>query len=199
MIRSPWERALGAAVQDLHPQLRAYFGAIPLGSVGTGTGVFRLVGTPRRWIWPVLAVLGLDAVAFPVWAHDVPFTVTNQPTSAGTVRATRVFRLPSGDRVMEDEIGVTAAGLVDRLGRRAFLEAHLVPRVVGGALQLQSSEIVVRLGRLRVPLGLVSPQVQLNETAVSDGQRVELRIEAPLIGLIYQYEGQFTYKLEVNV
>jgi hypothetical protein len=67
----------------LHPRLRAYFGAVPPGHVGRGEGVFAVVGTPRRWLWPLLACTALDAVMFPVWERDVPFTVENRPVRVG--------------------------------------------------------------------------------------------------------------------
>ena len=67
-MRSPWEAALGDRLDELDPALRAYFSAIPDGSVGRGSGVFDQVGTPRRWLWPVLAILGRTGIVFPVWA-----------------------------------------------------------------------------------------------------------------------------------
>ena len=56
MTRSPYELSIGAEVlARLHPRLRTYFGPVPPGHVGRGEGVFTVVGTPRRWLWPVLA------------------------------------------------------------------------------------------------------------------------------------------------
>jgi hypothetical protein len=194
---SPWERALGARHGDLHPQLRDYFTAIPIGHVGRGSGVFSAVGTPRRWLWPVLALLARDGVAFPVWELDVPFTVENRLTALGTVRSRRTFRFPSGDQVMEDEIGVTQRGLVDRLGYRASVVTRLTATVEDSALHLTSTAVTLRLGPLRLPLGPLSPVVHLTETAHEDGgQRITLRIHAPVIGRIYEYSGTFRYAIE---
>ena len=200
MTRSPWQRALGSRIDDLDAGLRAYFGAIPPGSVGRGEGVFDVVGVRRPWLRPLLAVLALDGVMFPVWEHAVPFTVTNRPTAHGTVRATRVFQLASGERVMHDETGITADGLTDRLGRHGFVSSTLDATVVNGGLVLTSTGATLRLGPLRVPLGVLSPRVSLVERSVerSEGSRqhVSLQLRAPIVGLLYEYEGTFTYRVE---
>lgn len=193
---SPWERALGEQIAELSPALRAYFGTIPLGSVGRGTGVFSVVGTPRRWLWPFLAVLAVDGVVFPVWEHAVPFTVTNRPTTQGTVQARRVFQFESGDAVMTDEIGITAAGLTDRLGEHGLVSSTLAASVVNGRLVLRSTGVTLRLGSIRVPLGALSPRVTLVERTDGDHQHVSLRMSLPVIGTIYEYAGSFTYRVE---
>ena len=77
--QSPWEAAAGEALSGLHPRLLPYFRAIPAGSVGRGQGVFARVGTPRRWIWTVLWVLGRKGVIFADWQHDVTLNVNKSP------------------------------------------------------------------------------------------------------------------------
>ncbi len=193
---SPWERALGRGIESLDPALRSYFGTIPLGSVGRGQGVFDVVGTPRRWLWPVLSVLALDGIVFPVWEHAVPFTVTNRPTTQGTVQARRVFHFESGDAAMMDEIGITAAGLTDRLGEHGLVSSTLAPSVVSGRLVLRSTGVTLRLGSIRVPLGALSPRVTLVERTDGERQHVSLRLSFPLIGTIYEYAGSFSYRIE---
>ncbi|WP_144761648.1 DUF4166 domain-containing protein [Curtobacterium sp. 9128] len=163
MTRSPYElSATPDVVARLHPRLRAYFGAIPPGHVGRGEGVFDVVGTPRRWLWPVLAVFARDAVMFPVWERHVPFTVENRAAHVGrgtrrearvAVRALRTFHLRGGDRTMVDAITAEPAGLVDHLGRRGRVSARLRVEVDAdgpdvGALRLVSTHVAFRaLGR----------------------------------------------------
>lgn len=118
-LLSPYQRVLGAELTGLHPRLRAYFSAIPVGSVGVGEGTWDKVGSPRRWLWPVLWVLEKQGVAFPVWAEGVPFGVRNAPVGGPArpaVEAERTFRFPRAERVMVDSIGVIGDELVDRLG-----------------------------------------------------------------------------------
>jgi hypothetical protein len=181
---------------DLDAGLRAYFGAIPEGYVGRGRGVFDVVGTPRRWLWPALQLLARDGVVFPVWEHSVPFRVTNRPTARGTVRATRVFQFAGGELTMTDEIGVTRSGLTDRLGRHGIVSAALDADVANGRLVLTSTGVQLRLGPVRVPLGPLAPRVSLVERTDSDRQHVSLRLSMPLIGTLYEYSGSFTYAVE---
>lgn len=214
MNASPYElTAPPDAVARLHPRLRAYFSAIPDGHVGVGEGVFDVVGTPRRWLWPVLSVFARDGVMFPTWERDVPFRVENRPVRVrrgrrgGTedglealvaVRAHRTFRLRSGERTMVDAITAEPDGLADHLGRHGRVSAALRVDVVDGALHLVSTSVTLRvLGRAwRLP-AVVSPRVSLTERFddEADRQRVSLVLDAPLVGTLYRYEGAFEYSI----
>lgn len=193
-MTSPWRLALGPRLAELDPALASYFSDIPAGSAGRGAGVFDVVGTPRRWLWPVLAVLARAGIAFPVWQHDVPFEVRNEPGD-GAVRATLEFRFPNGTRVMRHEIRMTPRGLVDLLGTRGRLESRLRARPVDGRLELESTATALRLGRLRLPIPL-APRVRLVERREGGRQRVELALTAPVVGRIYEYAGSFDYRIE---
>jgi hypothetical protein len=189
---SPWQRALGATPEGLHPRLRGYFSAIPSGRVGRGSGTFDRVGTPRRWLRPVLAVLGRAGIVFPVWEHEVPFTVENRPDGE-VLRARRTFRFPGGDRVMVDAVAVERGVLVDRLGSAGSLRAEFDASVVDGALRLRSRRATWR----GVPIPF-APRVTLVESWDEDAgrQHVALTLDAPLIGRVYEYEGRFDYAVE---
>lgn len=193
-MSSPWEAALGQRLDDLDPALRAYFSAVPDGIVGRGSGVFDTVGTPRRWLWPVLAVLGRAGIVFPVWAHDVPFDVVNAPAD-GVVRAERTFHFAGGDRVMSDEIGAASGRIVDVLGRRRRLRVLLDPAVIEGRLELRSRGAALRVGPVWLPLPF-APRVHLVERHDGERQRVELTMTMPLVGRIYEYAGTFDYRIE---
>ncbi|RKR75137.1 DUF4166 domain-containing protein [Frondihabitans australicus] len=200
---------LGAALDDLHERLGAYFGAIPAGHVGRGHGVFDVVGTPRRWLWPILAVLGREGIAFPAWAHGVAFDVENRPTRThegdAAVSARRTFHLSGGDRAMVDEIAADNRGphgdwrLVDRLGPGRLVQASFGADVRGGALVLRSTGVGVRLGAWVLPiLRPLAPVVRLTERFDGDRERqhVSITLSMPVIGRIYEYSGFFTYRIE---
>lgn len=190
---------LGQEFDKLDPGLRDYFGAIPAGHVGRGEGTFDVVGARRRWLWPFLAVLALDGIVFPAWERQIPFTVMNRPSAGGTVIAKRLFEFPETGWVMTDQIGITPAGLADRMGRSGFLWVALVATVVNGRLVLRSTGVTVRLGRLRVPLGLLSPRLTLVERREGKRQHISLRLHLPLLGTLYEYSGSFTYVIEPEV
>lgn len=193
-MASPWRLALGDRFEALDPGLRAYFSELPPGSVGRGRGVFEVVGTPRRWLWPVLAILARAGIAFPVWEHEVPFEVRNTPIGSA-VRATLVFGFARGHRVMRHAIGMTDRGLVDLLGTRGRLETELRASVRDGRLELRSTRTLLCVGRWRFPI-VGAPRVKLVERADGARQRVELTLTAPLVGCIYEYAGTFQYSLE---
>ena len=192
--RSPWEAALGDRVDELSPGLRAYFGAIPHGCVGRGRGQFERVGTPRRWLWPVLALLAVDGIVFPVWQRRVPFEVENR-SDGMRLHGIRRFAFSEGARTMVDTITADGATIVDRLGRHGLVEARFHASVIGGALVLRSVRTALRIGRLRVALPF-GPRVELVERTAGERQRVSLVMTSPLLGRIYEYAGEFDYRVE---
>ncbi|QJU53574.1 DUF4166 domain-containing protein [Herbiconiux sp. KACC 21604] len=207
--RSPYELTVGSALDDLHPVLRRYVSAVPEGQRGYGNGVFEVVGSPRRWLRPALRMLAAQNIVFPVWEKNVPFTVVNAPLvdrdGRTAVLAVRRFHLGSGPATMIDAITAENPGpdgLVDHLGTDRLLRVRLSARVVRGELHLQSTRLEVRLGShfFKVP-ALLAPQVTVvdryDDTA--DGgegaQRVTVRVDAPVLGRLYEYTGTFHYEL----
>ncbi|NEN06237.1 DUF4166 domain-containing protein [Diaminobutyricibacter tongyongensis] len=199
--RSPYQAVLGDELAELHPRLQAYFSVIPAGHHGFGRGVFDMVGTPRRWLWPALAVLRRAGVVFPVWQRDVPFTVVNRPAADGAgpaINADRFFALTGGGRHMRDRIAADGSGLHDRLGFPARLDTRLEASVVGGALRLRSTRVTFLAGALRLTFPRrLAPVVELTESFddTLGAQRVTLTVRAPLLGTIYQYAGAFDYEI----
>jgi len=199
-VTSPYRAVLGAAFDELHPRLREYFDAIPAGAVGRGSGVFDTVGTPRRWLWPVLAVFARSHVMFPVWERSVPFTVQNRPVTGADgspgVAAVRVFELSRRRAAMVDEISAAAGALVDRLGDPVRAEARFRATVRDGGLRLRSTAVWLVLGRrtVRIPPP-VAPVVVLTERwdTAKERQLVSITVALPVIGRIYQYRGRFRY------
>lgn len=192
-MTSPWEAVLGDRIESLHPRLRAYFGEITEGNAGIGVGVFAVVGTPRRWLWPIFWVLGRDGVLFPGWEHDVPFTVRNTPRGS-TLHSSRIFRFPRGDREMVDVTSSVGDVVEDRLGHRGLVRARLAASVVDGSLTLAST----RTWLAGIPLPRwIAPRVSLTERwdATANAQRVSFVLEAPLLGRLYEYAGSFTYRI----
>jgi uncharacterized protein DUF4166 len=189
---SPWQRAIGDGFAQLHPRLHAYFSAIPAGRVGRGMGTFDRVGTPRRWLWPVLKVLEHRRILFPVWEHDVPFTIENRPEGEA-LHAVRTFHLAQGVRVMADVVSFDGTELVDRLGDGGLLRAGFAASVIDGELRLVSTS--TRWGWARLPF---APRVRLTERFddAADRQHVALTLESPVFGRIYEYSGHFDYRIE---
>lgn len=194
--QSPYLRALGGQRTQLHPALRTYFTAVPRGHVGIGEGVFSRVGTPRRWLWPVLRMLQRYSVVHAGWHREVPFSIRNH-TIAGRTVGERTLHLSKGDWTMQDAVSVGARGRVlDQLGEPVTLAVVFDVSVDADALALRSRSVGIRLGRVRIRLPKpIAPVVRLRESAEKRAghQRVSLTVDVPLIGRIYEYEGVFTY------
>lgn len=196
--QSPYARALGERLNDLHPRLRAYFLAVPEGAVGIGDGVFHSVGTPRRWLWPILRLLERRGVVAAGWEHDVPFTVENRSVGSRTM-GIRTFMLKRGKWVMRDAVVLTTHGrVVDELGEPSLIAASFEVATSRGALRLTSHTVGIRLWRLRLRIPrVISPVVRLTESFddATNRQAISLTIDAPLIGRVYEYRGDFTYRI----
>ena len=194
---TPWASALGDRVDELSPALAAYFGGSEEGSNGIGEGVFTIVGSPRRWLWPLLAVLGDWNIVWPVWEREVPFTIVNVPTPHGLISVRR-FRFASGDRTMTDRILWTPHGLRQRLGAGERVVAELFVEPEDGGLRITSGRVGVRLLGVRFGLPrLWSPRIEVHERTLPDGrQHVSLTLDLPVVGRAYEYAGAFEYRIE---
>ncbi|MEV4775463.1 DUF4166 domain-containing protein [Microbacterium sp. LWH12-1.2] len=197
--QSPYARALGDRIHELHPALRTYFQAIPDGSVGVGEGVLHRIGTPRRWLWPFLRPLERRGVIVACWENDVPFRVENR-TIASRAIGERAFHLARGSWTMRDAVALTRHGrVVDELGEPGLIAACFDVDVHDGSLILTSRAVGIRLRRLRIRLPrLLSPVIRLTECFddVLARQIVELTVTAPVLGRVYEYSGDFTYSIE---
>ena len=197
--RSPYERALGSRVTQLHPVLQSYFAAIPAGSVGIGEGVFERFGTERRWLRPPLAWLARRHVIVPGMHRQVPFRIENR-TVAGRQTAARSLDLDSGTWTMVDAVSLSESGqAVDVLGQPALVEASFDVAAVEGGLSLSSRAVAVRLGPVRLPVPkAIRPAIALSERFDAEValQKVSLTVDVPVLGRVYEYHGSFTYRIE---
>ena len=196
--QSVYQRALGEDFASLDPRLQRYFGPIPPGSVGTGSGIYEVAGSRLRVLRPLFALMARRHVLFPELGRDVPFAVTNTPGLDGSLSASRTFEFQGRTRVMEDTMSVVNGQLVDRVGKRRGLEVTIHVTVVAGALHMESTRLAVRAGRARIPL---PPLVTLHlresiDHVVPSRQHVDVRLTAPLIGEVFRYTGTFTYEVD---
>lgn len=197
--QSPYAQVLGDRLNELHPRLREYFSALPGDSIGVGEGVFRSVGTPRRWLWPLLRPLHERGVVYAGWQLSVPFRVTNRLID-GRVVSEREFLLPGQAWTMRDAVSLKPHGrLVDELGAGGVVAASFDVTVQEGALKMRSHAVGIRIGKVRVRIPrFLSPVVNLTERFddVIERQRVSVTIDVPVIGRVYEYSGDFSYRIE---
>jgi hypothetical protein len=170
--------------------LQSYFRG---GGVGVGSGVFEIAGSRVRILRPLLAYLAWRRILFPEYARDVPFEVTNTPTSGGGLDAVRTFHLPARDRSLEDSMRVVDGELHEFLGRRRGLEVRLRLTVTDGLLRIRSDRQWLHLGRARIPLPRFAT-VTVAESWTDGSQHVDVRLRSPLLGEWFRYAGSFSYR-----
>lgn len=199
---SPYQLALGARFDELHPVLRRYFSAIPSGYIGVGKGVFTQFGVTKRWLLPLLRGFERRGVLYAGFAKSLRFRVVNRTVRAidgsALANAVRTIELPTGSWTMTDSVARVGDVIVDRLGSPRTVAVSFDVCVNEGALLLQSRSLGLIIGglRVRIPRPL-APVVRLREEydASNDLQQVQLTIDAPLLGRIYEYQGHFRYEI----
>lgn len=196
---SAYATALGAKARGLDPVLQRYFGPIPPGHVGVGHGTFDRVGTPRKWLWPVIYLLQRRNIVWAGWQQDVPFRIVNRQVGAART-GQREFLLPSGTWTMHDSVSSGPdSSVIDILGKPGFLAARFAVSVQDGGLHMTSTHIGLRVGTRTVTLPrFLAPTVNLTEEydRASGRQRVSVVITAPVVGRVYEYGGTFTYQVQ---
>ncbi|MFJ4255032.1 DUF4166 domain-containing protein [Microbacterium sp. NPDC090003] len=196
---SPYERALGERISELHPKTAWYFRTIPEGHVGIGTGVFTRAGSRHRWLRPVFRIAEALGVAFAGWERDVPFRIENR-TIGGTAVAVRYLDLPGRTWVMPDTVSLGANRILrNEIGPHRTVVTTFDIDVRDGAVVLTIRRVGMRFGRLRIAAPrIVRPRIALVERW-DDGREqhhVNMTIDAPLLGRVYEYTGYFDYAIE---
>lgn len=196
---SPYERALGDRIAELHPKTGGYFRTIADGQVGVGTGVFTTAGSRHRWLWPVFRIGESLGVAFAGWQRDVPFRIENR-TVDGTAVAIRHFELPGRIWVMPDIVVLEPNGILrNEIGPHRTVVTTFDIDVQDGAVVLGIRRVGLRLGPLRLTVPrLLSPRIALVERWDEEREQhhVNMTIDAPMLGRVYEYTGFFDYAIE---
>jgi hypothetical protein len=190
MTGSVYERVLGSDLEQLAPELRAYFSGGQ--RVGTGSGVFDVAGCRLAILRPMLAVLARQRILFPEFSRHVPFDIVNTPTESGELDALRTFHLPGRDRPLEDSMRVVDGRLHDFMGNRRGFEVRMALSITNGSLAMRSDRQWIRvLGvRLRIPQ---LATVTVTESWSDSRQHVDVRLRSPIFGEWFRYSGSFTY------
>jgi hypothetical protein len=193
--QSVYERVLGAGIDELRPERRAYFTGGSL--VGVGSGVFEVAGLQRRMLRPVLSLLASQRILFPEFGRNVPFEIVNTPTDDGALDAVRTFHLPGKNRPLEDTMRVVGGELHDFMGTRRTLEIRLALTVHDGLLTMRSARQWLRVGRARIRVPQVAT-VTVDESWTDGRQHVDVRLRSPLLGEWFRYSGSFSYRHEAG-
>lgn len=200
-MTSIYERALGDAFDDLHPEVRERFGFTSddgVACIGRGTMDYVRNGGPH--VYPFLLVGRTHDTTFPEEGTDVPFEIRNYAYEDAYGRETvtwlRTFHLPPERRFdaamvySEDRDRV-----VDYLGRTHHLavDVHLSVSDRGGVEIRTGAQRLYAFG-LGVPFPLLlSARAEVHEwyDDAADRYRIEVAVRNPVAGLVFEYAGGF--------
>jgi len=195
-----YERALGEAAADLHPEVRERY-ALDSTDTRLCIGRGRMDISRGTHVLPALYAMRGRNLLFPEAGHNVPFTVRTvgyRDEAGHEVLATlREFEFRDARRrfdsltIWDDEND----RLLDFLGTGGLLVSELRPRVEAGALVVESGRQWARLGGryLRLPGPLAaSVEVRDRYDPVGDRFHVNATVENPLAGHVLSYRGVFT-------
>lgn len=199
-----YERALGAAADDLHPMVHERYGTDSADdAVCVGRG--RMDISRGTHVLPVLYAMTSQNLLFPEAGHDIHFTVTTagfENTTGHEVLATsREFEFSRGRRRF-DSLTIWDADnerLLDFLGSGGLLVSELHPRVEAGALVVEAGRQWLRVGDRYVKLpGPLAVHVEVRDRYddVNERYHVSALIENKLAGHVLSYRGAFTQEMD---
>lgn len=201
------ERALGADVERLHPELRRRVATgAGAGYACVGRGVMRTVRVGPSWLplaWGraiarLLARLGLE---LPSPGRDVPFTLVNEPGRDDRGRDVLVYDRRfggDGDRAerFRSRSVWTGTELVDELDDRGRLLAPARVRAdADGGVVFTSPRLALAVGRRRLPLPVLLTGRTLARERFDEESgrfRITVALQHPILGLVVGYDGGFT-------
>jgi len=193
-----YERALGDAADDLHPNVRDRYSLGPEDGVTVGRG--RMDISRGVHTLPALYAMTSRDMLFPEAGHDVRFAVTTvgyELSGHEAMTTRRVFNF-DGTRRRFDSVTVWDAEnerLLDYLGRGGLIATELHPRVEDGALVVEAGrQWLHRKGRYVALPDAMAAGVEVRDRYDEAGERYHVlaTVENPLAGHILSYRGTFT-------
>lgn len=200
-MASVYQQALGAAFDDLHPELQERYGFDSDDGVRcVGRGVMRQVES-NRLARPALRVLAPRNLPFPETGTNVPFTVRSDAfddDGRETLVLRRGFDIGGRERRFDARMQYDPGRdcVVDALGRDGRLVSELQPRVTDeGGLHIRAGEQYLRVGddSYAVP-SLLRAGVDVRERydEHADCFRIAVAVRTPSLGYVFGYQGRFT-------
>jgi len=204
-VTGVYERALGGAADELHPNVRDRYSLGPDDGATVGRG--RMDISRGTHVLPALYGMTARNMLFPEAGHDVRFAVTTEGYvldghEAMTTRRTFNF---DGTRRRFDTVTVwddRNDRLLDYLGTGGLVATELPPRVESGRLVVEAGRQWLHRGGRYLPL----PDTMAADVAVrdrydeaDDRYHVVATVENALAGHVLSYRGAFTQAADVDV
>ncbi|MBM9463084.1 DUF4166 domain-containing protein [Aeromicrobium sp. YIM 150415] len=202
---SIFRQALGDAFGELHPAMQRRFALVP-GQRSIGRGVMSRIWRGPAYMTPFLALGAGRHLLFPESGTEIPFTIENcgygDAFGREAVSFVRTFEVAPGLRRRFDAAMVLdpERGIVDFLGTHHHVAAALELEVRDGGLELSSTAQSIALGRWWPLPAWATGHARVRESYdESSGQYViAVRVDHPLCGPIFGYEGRFTAEFDTG-
>ncbi len=202
---SIFRQALGEAFDDLHPAMRRRFDLAP-GQRSIGRGVMHRVWRGPAYMTPFLALGSSRHLLFPEAGSDIPFTIENCGYRDGlgreAVSFVRTFEMGPSLRRRFDAAMVfdPHRGIVDFLGTHHHVAATLDLTVSDGGLDLRSTAQSIAVGRWWPLPSWATGHARVRESydECADQYVISVRVEHPVCGPIFGYDGRFTAEFDTG-
>jgi len=200
--KPPFVAALGPALAEARPQLKAHFSHSP--------GVYRYQGVMqkvwRRGGWrgmvakPFLKLVSRMEMLFAYTGEEIPFELINEvrrmPDGRLSMTWERLFYFPEGRQrfyavmVYDPQRQL----IIDYLGNQGQLEVELHTQICNEVVCVSSGRQWWRIGNWRLPFPkLLAGQAQVCEWQEGQDFCIRVVIQNPLLGRFFGYEGCFKF------
>ncbi|MBN6886576.1 uncharacterized protein DUF4166 [Cytobacillus horneckiae] len=196
---SIYKSALGEDFKHLHPMLQKRYSFIQQTFIAKGK--MRKIIHGASWLKPLLYLGIRRKLLFPEQGVDIPFQITNRSINTGNdIYWERIFYFHGKARYFNATMSLNdASGIVqDYLGDPAVIYSDLHFYVMDdGSLLISSGKQRLVLGKLEIPMPRWFQGIaEVREKYIEESKQfhINVHVKNPIIGLIFAYEGEFTYE-----
>lgn len=196
-----YSQVLGDRFNRLHPMLKRRYKQLEKGPY-RGSGVMKRITRGPKWMYPLMFLGTRRKLLFPESGVFIPFTIQHQPLTGDNgeeqVHWERVFYFSGKKRYFNALMSLDSErGIIkDYLGEPSVLYSDLALTVLeNGGLHIQSKRQRAVIGDKEIPLprflqGVATVVETFNEER--NVFEIQVRVQNPIIGTIFSYEGEFT-------
>lgn len=201
-MTSIYQQALGPEFARLHPKIQARFGFSGADRVASiGRGVMHRIWTGPAVVKPFLLLGTLRHIMFPESGREIPFQIENyafrDPQGREFVTWVRTFSFPGRQRRFDAYMtpGKAPGSITDFFGTHGHYGVDLALSVTErGGMAIRSTGHTMLLGGCALPFPEALAGRANVEEWYDDARQcfcIDVRVENPLIGPIFGYEGEF--------
>lgn len=195
-----YQEILGEQFEKLHPMLQKRY-TLPEGKPFKATGIMKKISSGPKWLSPFFLLATRWKFLFPEQGENIPFKIVNTtrtgPNGEQQVHWERTFQFLKKKRYFNALMSLDSDKSVvkDYLGEPSLFYSELVFFVSEkGHMRIESRKQRFVMGPLEIPLPKVfQGNVQVTEYYIEERDifSIHVFITNPLIGALFEYEGEF--------